>query len=88
MSACESDRADGSENPFGYDRNDLHLDFFTSQIIKPELDAIMAKPFPAVEQWVFTAENDALFGAPDGVGADQVRCGTAGVRSTAAEVFS
>jgi hypothetical protein len=49
----------------------LNLDFFTSQIIKPELEAITANPWPGVEDWIFSGENNAVFGSV-GVGADQV----------------
>lgn len=45
------------ENPFGYDRNDLNLDHYTSGIIARELDAIIARPFAAPEEWVFSDKN-------------------------------
>ncbi|KAK8853395.1 hypothetical protein IAR55_004101 [Kwoniella newhampshirensis] len=58
------------ENPFGYDRNDLNLDHFTENIIKQELAAITARPFPPPEEWVFTPSNET-HGRP-GVGADEL----------------
>ena len=58
------------ENPFGYDKNDLNLDFFTSSIISQELAAITARPFPSPDEWMFSADNQIL--GLHGVGADQV----------------
>ncbi|KAK4687646.1 ion channel-forming bestrophin family protein, partial [Tremellales sp. Uapishka_1] len=68
------------ENPFGYDKNDLNLDFFVESIIKQELAAITARPFPPPEQWVFSPENK-LFGIDD-VGADRLQhTGLASIRA-------
>lgn len=47
------------ENPFGYDRNDLDLDYITS-IIKEELRAITSTSPPDISQWAFVDENDCL----------------------------
>ena len=58
------------ENPFGYDKNDLNLDFFCNEIICQELAAITARPFPTPEEWVFSAQNQTL--GISGVGADRV----------------
>jgi len=58
------------ENPFGYDKNDLNLDFFCNEIISQELAAITARPFPPPEEWVFSAQNQTL--GVSGVGADRV----------------
>lgn len=58
------------ENPFGYDKNDLNLDFFCNSIIVQELAAITARPFPQPEEWVFSAHNQNL--GVSGVGADRV----------------
>jgi putative membrane protein len=58
------------ENPFGYDKNDLNLDFFCNEIICQELAAITARPFPPPEEWVFSAQNQTL--GVSGVGADKV----------------
>lgn len=58
------------ENPFGYDKNDLNLDFFCHQIINQELAAITARPFPPPEEWVFSSENQTL--GVQGVGVDRV----------------
>ena len=41
------------ENPFGYDKNDLDLDFFVSNIIAQEMQAIISRPFAGPESWVF-----------------------------------
>ncbi|TRM58542.1 Bestrophin, RFP-TM, chloride channel-domain-containing protein [Schizophyllum amplum] len=49
------------ENPFGYDKNDLNLDHFTSNIIRNELRAITASPPPDPAHWAFVPENDLLF---------------------------
>ncbi|WWD19825.1 hypothetical protein CI109_104291 [Kwoniella shandongensis] len=76
------------ENPFGYDRNDLNLDHFTENIIKQELAAITARPFPPPEEWVFSARNETHgrpgIGADDLIkqGLDEVRRGLAGLSST------
>ena len=45
------------ENPFGYDPNDLNLDFFVDSIIRPELAAIIARPFPPTTEWIFSSLN-------------------------------
>ena len=58
------------ENPFGYDKNDLNLDFFCNNIICQELAAITARPFPPPEEWVFSPQNRTL--GISGVGADRV----------------
>lgn len=58
------------ENPFGYDKNDLNLDFFCSSIIAQELAAITARPFPTPDEWVFSPNNQTL--GLSGVGADTV----------------
>jgi putative membrane protein len=58
------------ENPFGYDKNDLNLDFFCHQIINQELAAITARPFPSLEEWVFSPDNQTL--GIQGLGADRV----------------
>lgn len=58
------------ENPFGYDKNDLNLDFFCSSIIAQELAAVTARPFPPPEEWVFSADNQTL--GMSGVGADKL----------------
>ncbi|WRT70022.1 uncharacterized protein IL334_007015 [Kwoniella shivajii] len=58
------------ENPFGYDKNDLNLDFFTNNIIKEELAAITARPFTGPEEWIFVKGNDTL--GRIGVGADEL----------------
>ncbi|KAF7327759.1 hypothetical protein MKEN_00355500 [Mycena kentingensis (nom. inval.)] len=49
------------ENPFGYDKNDLNLDHFTSNIIRSELRAITSSSAPDPARWAFAAENDLLF---------------------------
>ncbi|KAI5824652.1 UPF0187-domain-containing protein [Schizophyllum commune Tattone D] len=49
------------ENPFGYDKNDLNLDHFTSNIIRNELRAITASPPPDPAHWAFVPQNDLLF---------------------------
>ncbi|KAH6909999.1 Bestrophin, RFP-TM, chloride channel-domain-containing protein [Coprinopsis sp. MPI-PUGE-AT-0042] len=53
------------ENPFGYDKNDLNLDHFTSNIIHNELKAITAAPPPHVRKWIFHPENNLLFSGFD-----------------------
>ncbi|TFK23300.1 UPF0187-domain-containing protein [Coprinopsis marcescibilis] len=50
------------ENPFGYDKNDLNLDHFTSEIIRNELKAVTSAPRPNPEKWAFSPENNTLFG--------------------------
>ncbi|KAG2004548.1 hypothetical protein CC2G_003097 [Coprinopsis cinerea AmutBmut pab1-1] len=49
------------ENPFGYDKNDLNLDHFTSNIIRNELKAITSAPPPDPRKWAFHPENNLLF---------------------------
>ncbi|WVW86382.1 hypothetical protein I302_108428 [Kwoniella bestiolae CBS 10118] len=58
------------ENPFGYDKNDLNLDFFTNNIIREELAAITARPFSLPDEWIFTKGNDIL--GRVGIGADEL----------------
>jgi len=49
------------ENPFGYDKNDLNLDYFTNDIIRNELAAVTATPTPDPKDWAFSTINDSLF---------------------------
>ncbi|KAF9017082.1 UPF0187-domain-containing protein [Hymenopellis radicata] len=49
------------ENPFGYDKNDLNMDHFTSNIIRNELRAITSTAPPDPARWAFAQENDLLF---------------------------
>ncbi|KAJ2918117.1 hypothetical protein MD484_g2291, partial [Candolleomyces efflorescens] len=49
------------ENPFGYDKNDLNLDHFTSKIIRNELKAITSTPPPDPTKWAFAPENNLVF---------------------------
>ncbi|RXW20404.1 hypothetical protein EST38_g5459 [Candolleomyces aberdarensis] len=49
------------ENPFGYDKNDLNLDHFTSKIIRNELKAITSTPPPDPAKWAFAPENNLVF---------------------------
>ncbi|KAI0311495.1 Bestrophin, RFP-TM, chloride channel-domain-containing protein [Amylostereum chailletii] len=49
------------ENPFGYDENDLNLDYFTHNVIREELRIITSRPPPNTNDWVFSAQNDCLF---------------------------
>ncbi|KAK0217115.1 Bestrophin, RFP-TM, chloride channel-domain-containing protein [Armillaria fumosa] len=49
------------ENPFGYDKNDLNMDHFTSNIIRNELRAITSAAAPDPARWAFAPENDLLF---------------------------
>ncbi|KAJ2927549.1 hypothetical protein H1R20_g9548, partial [Candolleomyces eurysporus] len=49
------------ENPFGYDKNDLNLDHFTSKIIRNELKAITSAPPPDPAKWAFAPENNLVF---------------------------
>jgi hypothetical protein len=49
------------ENPFGYDKNDLNLDHFTSGIIRNELAAISGTPTPDPKDWAFSPINDSVF---------------------------
>ncbi|KAJ3568237.1 hypothetical protein NP233_g5846 [Leucocoprinus birnbaumii] len=50
------------EDPFGYDKNDLNLDYITNTIIRSELKSMTATslPFPGVATWAFAEENDHL----------------------------
>jgi ion channel-forming bestrophin family protein len=64
------------ENPFGYDKNDLNLDYFTSKIIRAELAALTAQPPPDVSTWAFSPLNDALFPG-EGARPSNPRAGTA-----------
>ncbi|CAE6464361.1 unnamed protein product [Rhizoctonia solani] len=50
------------ENPFGYDKNDLNLDYFCRNIIHAELMAITSVPVPDPSQWAFVKDNDCVFG--------------------------
>ena len=45
------------ENPFGYDANDLNLDFFVDSMIRPEISAITARRFEPTTDWLFTPLN-------------------------------
>lgn len=49
------------ENPFGYDKNDLNMDFFVQNIIRKELSAITSIPTPDPAVWAFHPDNDRLF---------------------------
>lgn len=50
------------EDPFGYDKNDLNLDYITNTIIRGELKEMTATdlPFPEVSTWAFAEGNDHL----------------------------
>ncbi|EIW72158.1 hypothetical protein TREMEDRAFT_24583 [Tremella mesenterica DSM 1558] len=50
------------ENPFGYDKNDLNLDFFTEEIIRRELAAVISRPVPLAEEWMFSPHNRVIGG--------------------------
>jgi ion channel-forming bestrophin family protein len=51
-------------DPFGYDKNDLNMDYYTSRVIRNELSAITSAPCPDPASWIFEAHNDlALAGA-------------------------
>jgi len=56
------------ENPFGYDKNDLNMDYFTHVIIRNELRALTSTPAPDISLWAFSPANDRVFSAigPDG----------------------
>lgn len=49
------------ENPFGYDKNDLNMDFFVQNIIRKELSAVTSIPTPDPAVWAFHSDNDRLF---------------------------
>ncbi|KAF9218873.1 UPF0187-domain-containing protein [Gyrodon lividus] len=49
------------ENPFGYDKNDLDMQFFVHGIIRKELHAITSKPTPNPRSWAFSNLNNSLF---------------------------
>lgn len=49
------------ENPFGYDKNDLNMDYFTHVIIRNELRAVTATPAPDPTIWAFSDANDCVF---------------------------
>jgi len=49
------------ENPFGYDKNDLNMDYFTHVIIRNELRAVTATPAPDPNIWAFSDTNDSVF---------------------------
>jgi len=51
------------ENPFGYAKNDLNLDHFTSNIIRNELQAITSTAPPDPAAWAFAPENNLIFAA-------------------------
>ncbi|KAF8518639.1 Bestrophin, RFP-TM, chloride channel-domain-containing protein [Hysterangium stoloniferum] len=51
------------ENPFGYDKNDLNMDYFTHSIIRTELIAMTALPTPNPSDWAFSPLNDVVFDA-------------------------
>ncbi|OAX33196.1 hypothetical protein K503DRAFT_786669 [Rhizopogon vinicolor AM-OR11-026] len=53
------------ENPFGYDKNDLNMDYFVHDIIRKELRAITAMPMPDPGEWAFSSQNDFLFANSD-----------------------
>ncbi|KAF8601085.1 UPF0187-domain-containing protein [Ceratobasidium sp. AG-I] len=52
------------ENPFGVvvAQNDLNMDHFCQNIIHAELLAITSAPVPNPSEWVFTKNNDSIFG--------------------------
>lgn len=54
------------ENPFGYDKNDLNMDFFVQNIIRKELSAITSIPTPDPAVWAFHPDNDGLFSRTPG----------------------
>ncbi|QRW26275.1 bestrophin protein [Rhizoctonia solani] len=53
------------ENPFGYDKNDLDMDYFCKILIRAELDALMSVPVPKPEEWAFSEDNNYLFESDD-----------------------
>ncbi|KDQ13630.1 hypothetical protein BOTBODRAFT_146028 [Botryobasidium botryosum FD-172 SS1] len=60
------------ENPFGYDKNDLNMDYFTGNIIRQEILAVTAYPIPKVSEWAFSPRNDLFgVGARDHRGQDE-----------------
>ncbi|KAL7413513.1 Bestrophin, RFP-TM, chloride channel-domain-containing protein [Mrakia frigida] len=67
------------ENPFGFDRNDLNLDLFNG-LLRAELAAITSRPSPTPEEWVFTHQNDSIFGE-GGSSFSAVQLQTQGLRS-------
>jgi putative membrane protein len=48
------------ENPFGDDVNDLPLDAFCGQI-RQDIDLIMSKPAPTVDQFIMNDANEMLY---------------------------
>lgn len=48
------------ENPFGYDKNDLNMEYLVEKIIRKELHAITATPAPNPAIWAFSKENNFL----------------------------
>jgi len=60
------------ENPFQYNKNSLHLDHFTQEIIHHELRAITSSAPPDPTDWVFSTENDLAL-APETRGSERVK---------------
>jgi len=56
------------ENPFGYDKNDLDLDYFCQNIIRLELRAITSSAVPDPADWAFSPSNDHVLDNGDMVG--------------------
>ncbi|OCF43712.1 hypothetical protein I317_02465 [Kwoniella heveanensis CBS 569] len=77
------------ENPFGYDKNDLNLDFFTHNIIREELAAITARPFGSTDEWIFSPHNETLRPSPYDYSSSSSSCaggGAATARNTMRKV--
>lgn len=60
------------ENPFQYNKNSLHLDHFTREIIHHELRTITSSAPPDPYDWVFSTENNLAL-APETRGAERVK---------------
>ncbi|GMK56835.1 hypothetical protein CspeluHIS016_0306750 [Cutaneotrichosporon spelunceum] len=49
--------AEEIENPFGFDANDLNLNYFCQEVIAKELDAITSKDYNVPDEWIFSDAN-------------------------------
>ncbi|BEI84515.1 hypothetical protein CcaverHIS002_0411190 [Cutaneotrichosporon cavernicola] len=49
--------AEEIENPFGFDANDLNLNYFCQEVIAKELEAITSRDYSEPDEWIFSESN-------------------------------